>query len=123
MMCLSEMTIADGGTGSRLATTSEDNWLSGYESAKKAGVHWYACMLHSCTPCALWKTSSGTEAVSAVALTFLAVSVSLETKEIASQTKTERGTQTTMQCSPFFFSYQRSANMACQLWCQYYHKP
>jgi len=39
MMCLSEMTLADGGTGSRLVMTSEENWLSGYESAKKAGVH------------------------------------------------------------------------------------
>jgi hypothetical protein len=87
MMCLSEMTLADGGTGSRLATTSEENWLSGYESAKKAGVHWYACMLHNCTPLALWKTSSGTEAAPVVALTFLADRVFLETEEIIIQIK------------------------------------
>ena len=87
MMCLSEMTLADGGTGRRLATTSEENWLSGYESAKKAGVHWYACMLHSCIPLALWKTSSGTEAAPVVALTFFAASVFLETEKITSQIK------------------------------------
>lgn len=91
MMCLSEMTLADGGTGSRLATISDENWLSWYESAKKAGVHWYACMLHSCTPCALWKTLSGTEAAPVVALTFLAVSVFLKTERIYKSDQEKRG--------------------------------
>jgi hypothetical protein len=39
-------------------------------------------MLHSCTPLALWNTSSGTEAAPLVALTFLADSVFLEIEQL-----------------------------------------
>ena len=39
MVCLSHMTLAEGGTGALSAITSEENLLREKESAKKAGVH------------------------------------------------------------------------------------
>lgn len=75
--CLSQMTLAEGGMGDRSAMTSDENLLSWKESAKKAGVHWYACVLQSWTPLAWWNTSSGTEAAPLEAATLRLESVLL----------------------------------------------
>lgn len=64
--------------GERSAITCDENLLRWKESAKKAGAHWYACVLYSWTPLALWNTSSGTEAAPLEAATLRLETVLLD---------------------------------------------
>lgn len=82
IVCLSHITLAVTGMTGLSDMTSEENWFKKKESAKKAGVQLYACVLHNCTPFALWNTSSGTDAAPLVAFSLRVACVSHLTSAI-----------------------------------------